>query len=453
MKAELGFSSSELSASTNVDTVSGGQVPYNKGMEGTTKSFPKGFLWGTATSAHQVEGGNRNDWTEWERENAERLAHEAKRNWPPRQQERFPEMFEPENYISGRAVDHYNRYEEDFYLMQELGINAYRFSIEWSRIEPEEGKCNEIEIEHYRKVMHALRARGIEPFVTLWHWTNPLWIRDIGGWENPKTIEYFGRYAERVAAAFPSVRFFTTLNEPEAFARHGYILKDRPPAHGNACKAYRVLRHLSEGHKEAARVLKKRNSKAEVGFTESLVHFEPFNRWPHNMWATEVVRWWRNNPLFEKFVSDSDFIGLQYYFHSRIRLNPFVSRWGVQFNENKEVSDLGWEIYPEGMYHVLKSLTQYGKPIYVTENGVADADDRLRAGFIEKHVYNVRRAMREGTDVRGYFYWSLMDNFEWSEGFWPRFGLVGIDYQNNLKRRVRPSAYEYAKIIKANTIK
>ncbi len=160
--------------------------------------FPAGFFWGAATSSHQVEGGNVNDWSEWEKANAQRLAKEAKQKWQPWQQERFPEMFDPQNYISGRACDHYNRHEEDFDIAKQLGHNAHRFSIEWSRVEPEEGKFNEEAIEHYRKVILSLRARGFEPFVTLWHWTNPLWIHDIGGPENKKFPLYFSRYAKYV---------------------------------------------------------------------------------------------------------------------------------------------------------------------------------------------------------------------------------------------------------------
>ena len=156
--------------------------------------FPDGFLWGAATSAYQVEGGNVNDWSEWEKKNADRLAGEAKTKWQKWQQEKFPEMFDPKNYICGRACDFYNRYESDLDIAKSLGLNAFRISIEWSRIEPEEGKFDEREIEHYRKVIEAIRARGMEPFVTLWHFTNPLWLEEIGGVENNKFPSYFSRY-------------------------------------------------------------------------------------------------------------------------------------------------------------------------------------------------------------------------------------------------------------------
>ncbi len=387
--------------------------------------FPKNFLWGSATSAHQVEGGNHNDWTEWEKT----TGHE----------------------LSGRACDHYNRFREDFDIAKSLNQNAHRFSIEWSRIEPEEGKWNEKEIQHYQEVIDALRERGIEPFVTLWHWTNPVWIRDIGGWENPKTADYFVRYVEKAVRSLSGVKFYTTHNEQEAFARHGYFLKDRPPAKGNFFTAYKVLKNLKISHKLAYQVIKKFNPNLQVGFSESLVYFEPYNFWPHNILLMKLVKWWRNNTFFDEFAKYSDFLGLQYYFHSRIRLNPFISQWGIQFNENKEVSDMGWEIYPEGIYHVLKDLAKYNKPIYITENGVADAKDIHREKFIKEHLKWVHKAISEGVDVRGYFYWSLLDNFEWQLGFWPRFGLVEMDYQT-MERNIRQSAWEYAKIAKENAV-
>ncbi|TSC80780.1 MAG: beta-glucosidase [Parcubacteria group bacterium Gr01-1014_29] len=398
------------------------------------KKFPDGFLWGAATSAHQVEGDNRNDWTEWEKKNAERLSKTNGAKYPP------------ENYISDQACDHYSRYEEDFDIAKSLGHNAHRFSIEWSRVEPEEGKFDEKEIEHYRDVIRALRERGMEPFVTLWHWTNPIWFAEAGGWENKKATEYFVRYVEKVVDVLGDVKFWITMNEQEAFARHGYFTKDRPPATGTIFTAYHVLKKLVHAHEQAYQVIKNIRPKSLVGFSESRVFFEPYNRLPHNLLATKLIAWWRNNAFFDQFVKHSDFIGQQYYFHSRVRLNPFVSHWGFQYNENKKVSDMGWELYPEGLYHVLTDLTKYKKPIYITENGLADARDEHRAWFIREHVRWMKKAMDEGADVRGYFYWSLLDNFEWDKGFWPRFGLVEVNYQT-LERTIRPSAWEYKKII------
>ncbi len=190
---------------------------------------------------------------------------------------------------------------------------------------------------------------------------------------------------------------------------------------------------------------------AQVGFSESVVYFEAYqNRFIHRV-VMRLVRWWRNNPFIDTFVAHADFIGLQYYFHTRVRLNPWKSRWGLQYNENKTVSDFGWEIYPAGIYHALKELHTYGKPIYVTENGLADTQDKYRADFIRNHIYWCARAMTEGVDLRGYLHWSLLDNYEWTEGFSKRFGLVEMNY-DTLERTVRPSAHVYRDIIKENAI-
>ena len=400
--------------------------------------FPKNFFWGAATSAHQVEGNNHNDWTEWEHANAKRLSKESGGKYPP------------ENYISDKACDHYNRFRKDFDIAKSLGHNAHRFSIEWSRIEPEEGKWDEKEIEHYRDVIRALRERRIEPFVTLWHWTNPVWFANSGGWLRKDSPKIFARFCLKAAESFPDMKYWITLNEPEAFPRHGYLIKDRPPAHGNIFSMFLSLRNFSRAHKEAYRAMKNYKKSFFIGYSESSVYFEPFNWMPHNILAMKLLRWWRNNPFFGRMAEYSDFIGLQFYFHTRVWIHP-KSQWWFQFNENKETTDMGWEIYPEGIYHVLKDLKKYNKPIYITENGLADAKDIHREKFIKEHLKYIHKAISEGVDVRGYFYWSLLDNFEWDKGFWPRFGLVEMNYRT-MERKTRQSAYAYAKIAKENSL-
>ncbi|MGB4833995.1 MAG: family 1 glycosylhydrolase, partial [Candidatus Moraniibacteriota bacterium] len=188
--------------------------------------FPKGFLWGAATAAHQVEGGQHNDWSEWEKQNANRLARESEASfrWNPHWKKFESEATDPANYISGEACDHWNRYEEDFDILKSLNLSAYRFSIEWSRIEPEMGKFDEAAIEHYRQMIQALRARGIEPFVTLWHWTLPLWLSKEGGIAAKNFPCYFEYFVEKMVLAFGNdVRFWVTLNEPDVVASHGYL--------------------------------------------------------------------------------------------------------------------------------------------------------------------------------------------------------------------------------------
>ncbi|MEK9154654.1 MAG: glycoside hydrolase family 1 protein [Patescibacteria group bacterium] len=416
--------------------------------------FPKGFYWGAATSAHQVEGNNHNDWSEWEKENAERLAREAKNKWQKWQQEKFPEMFEPENYISDRACDHYNRYEEDFDIAKSLGHNAHRFSIEWSRIEPEEGKFNEDEIEHYRKVIKALRERGIEPFVTLWHWTIPLWVRDKGGVANKYFSEYFSRYAERMAQKLADIKFWITLNEPTAVIAMAYTKGDWPPQKRNPITALKVYKTLAQAHNEAYKKIHAVSPEARVGFVNILSYIEPHNKNSlFDKLTARIAKYFSNEKFLNLTNNNNDFLAIDYYFHNRLKFP------GKLKNEKKEVSDMGWELYPEGIFHVLSDLKKYKKPIYITENGLADAEDARREWFIKESLRNVFRAISEGVDVRGYLYWSLLDNFEWDKGFWPRFGLVEIDYSAKgesasggkmMERKIRPSAYEYAKICKNN---
>lgn len=397
--------------------------------------FPQDFYWGAATSAHQVEGGNVNQWSEWEKQNAAKLAEKAKASLC---REKFPEMLNPANYISGRTTDHYHRFAEDFDLAKSLRHNAHRFSIEWSRIEPREGEFDQKEIEHYRRVVSALKERGIEPFVTLYHWTFPLWFRDKGGWENSKSPEYFEKFVAHVARPLKDVKFWMIANEPMIYAGHGYAHAYWPPQKRNPFKFFKVLNNLVRAHRLVHYSLHTRLTGCQVGHVENIVHFEG------NILARLADSFW-NHHFLKKVKTHIDFIGLNYYFHNHI------SGFKFNQNENKEVTDMGWEIYPEGIYHVLKNLRQYQKPIYITENGLADRDDVKREKFIKDHLVWVHKAIQEGVDARGYFHWSLLDNFEWDKGFWPRFGLIEVDFKT-LERRIRPSARAYAQICQTNTL-
>jgi len=410
------------------------------------KRFPENFYWGSATSAHQVEGGTRNDWTEWEEANAERLAKEAERKFG--RLSRWPDIKKqaqnPQNYISGKACDHYNRYEKDFDIVKSLGHSAYRFSIEWSRIEPEEGKWNEKEIEHYRQAIAALRARNLEPFVTLWHWTIPLWLQDKGGVKSKKFPEYFAKYAKKMAVELPDVKFWITLNEPEIYPANSYLKGIWPPQKRCIRSYWRVTKNLIHAHNAAFDVIKKIGSGAKVGIAKNNINFEAYQNKFINRLLKKLIDWLWNFYFLDKVSDKQDFIGLNHYFHNRID-------YGFNKNENKKISDMGWELYPGGIYHVLKDLKKYNKPIYITENGLADARDVNREWFIKETLRNIHRAIQEDVDVKGYFYWSLLDNFEWDKGFWPRFGLVEIDYKT-MERKIRPSARVYAEICKNNAI-
>ncbi|MDP3779339.1 MAG: glycoside hydrolase family 1 protein [bacterium] len=406
-------------------------------------TFPKDFLWGAATSSHQVEGNNHNDWSEWEKKNAERLAKEAEQkfgtfpSWPHIKEE----AQKPENYISGIACDHYNRFKEDFDIAKQLGHNAHRFSIEWSRIEPEEGKFDDKEIEHYRDVIKALRERGLEPFVTLWHWTMPIWLAEKGGVGNRKFPFYFSRFCDRVVSAFgDEVRFYITLNEPDVFTLNSYLRGIWLPQKKSLWWYYRITANLIRAHRAAYSSIKKIKPKAQLGVSVSLTFFESSGGFINNI-VTRILHYLRNIHFLRHIRSTQDFVGVNYYFHN-------MFRYGMNKNKNERVSDMGWELYPEGMYQVLKDAAQYKKAIYITENGLADMEDSQRAWFIREMLRQVSHAMQEGADIRGYFHWSLLDNFEWDKGFWPRFGLVDIN-RKTLERKIRPSAWEYKKIIEA----
>jgi beta-glucosidase len=440
--------------------------------------FPEGFLWGSATSAYQVEGGiENNDWAE--------AAKEGK----------VPS--------AGRACDHYDRYEEDFDIAKSLGQNAHRFSIEWSRIEPEEGRFDETEIEHYRKVIKALRERGIEPFVTLWHFTLPIWFAKKGGFENKKAPFYFSRYCEYVvrnlgrrspvrdrlvpleisrnmprldessrkslmgpaesAAATASrrsvskgVNFWITINEPLVFAGMGYLDGKWPPFKNwrkpmGFLRFLKVVDNLVTSHNITYKKLKKLDVNFKIGVAHQYTFFE--SNWnPFYKLSASILNWFMNLRFLNKISRHQDFIGLNHYVRQKVSLGASRADRTPITEENKsKVSDMGWEIYPRSIYEVLMQLKRYKKPIYITENGLADAKDEKRVGYIKDYLSQVWRAIHDGVNVRGYFYWSLLDNFEWAEGFRPRFGLVEVDYKT-MERKIRPSAYEYKRICETNSL-
>ncbi|MFA4999909.1 MAG: family 1 glycosylhydrolase [Patescibacteria group bacterium] len=401
--------------------------------EKTDLIFPPQFFWGCATSAHQVEGGLVNDWTEWEK-SPRRLADLAKK------------QLDPLDFISGTAVNSYIENNADIACLKELNANAYRFSVDWSRIEPEEGKFSTAALEYYKDFIKKLRAQGVEPFVTLWHWPLPLWLRDRGGWENREIVGYFKRFTEKVAAYFNTeVNFWITLNEPMVYASQSYLVGEWPPQKCNPFALWRVINNLAAAHRVAYGVLKNIDAGNQVGIAKHNIYFEAGNNAFVNRVLKVVADWWWNYRFLNKIKSHQDFIGLNYYFHNFVNYG-----FNGQFSYKKK-SDIEWGLHPEGIYHLLKDLKKYALPIYITENGLADRGDQHRAWYITEILKNVHRAISEGTDVKGYFHWSLIDNFEWAEGFRPRFGLYEIDYQT-YERKARPSARFYADICKNNRI-
>lgn len=397
-------------------------------------AFPRGFLWGTATAAHQVEGYAHNDWSEWEQSEA-RLRDLKARN------------LKIEDFVSGKACDSYNRWREDLDLVQELGCNAYRFSLEWSRLEPEEGSWNMAEMERYKTILKEMRQRGIRSFVTLWHWTNPVWVAKEGGWANRKIVERFERFAGFVAEHLGEhIDFWVTLNEPLMHIAHGYFTGKFPPNRKkDLFGSLKVLNNLANAHKSAYRAIHGRFPEAQVSIAMTSGYFSSAHKNnPIERLIVAIAHYLRNELFVRRIAGHYDYLGVNYYHHDRIVWYPPFKK-----NLNERVSDFGWEIYPEGIYHVLKNYGKYGKPIYILENGVADREDKLRKDFIIDHLKHVHRAIGEGADVRGYFYWSLLDNFEWADGYGMKFGLFAVD-SRTCERTKRPSADTYSSICEGN---
>jgi beta-glucosidase len=417
--------------------------------------FPQGFLWGAATAAHQVEGGNsNNDWWEWEHRGG-KIA---------------------DGTTSEIACDQFNRYEEDFDLAKRFGHNAHRLSLEWSRIEPEQGIFSSKAIDHYRRVLEALHERGIEPIVTLHHFTTPLWIAKDGGWENASIVEYFIRYAKVVASELGElIKLWNTINEPNVYVYESYIDGTGPPGASSLRSASIVLVNMLRAHALAYHTIHEtsRASECQVGIAKHMRIFDPmrqghpidrtlawisdflFNRWFLEAIETGRLAWPIGIGQQVQILSGTqDFIGLNYYSRDMTKfslLKPQMLFMEHIVNPGSPVNDLGWEIYPEGIYRLLLRLKEYNKPIYITENGIPALDDAKRVAYLRDHLSQVHRAITEGADVRGYLHWSLLDNFEWAEGLTPRFGLFGMDYETQ-ERTPRPSAEAYAKVATENRL-
>lgn len=398
-----------------------------------TLKFPKGFLWGAATSAYQVEGGNTNaDWWQWEKK------------------------VQPKDKRSLQAADQYHLYPEDFRLAKKLLHNAHRLSIEWSRIEPEEGLFNLEAIEHYRSELKLLKKLKIKVMLTLHHFTNPKWFVQKGGWEVYSSIDCFARFVERVVADLKEyVDFWITINEPSVYTFMGYLAGTWPPQKKSSFATINVYNNLARAHVKAYQIIHSHLKNAAVGIAQNVSSFEALHHHSLIEAIAEAGLDIGNNHLFY-FLSGKnthDFLGLNYYFNRYIFFNGEASLPSfVDISTTKKaVSDLGWEIYPEGIFDVLMDFSDYHKSIYITENGLASTNDDRRCRFLIAYLQEIYHAISSGVNIKGYFHWSLIDNFEWSDGFVPRFGLVEVDYATQ-KRTPRPSAYVYQEIIQRNGI-
>ncbi len=425
------------------------------GPRDTSSVFPPDFIWGVAASSHQVEGGTTNNqWAEWEKRG----------------------RIKSKDCV-GLACDWWGNAEQDFDLARSLGVNALRLSVEWSRIEPEEGAWDDTALTRYRQMLKALHARGIRPFVTLHHFTNPLWFERKGAFLNKESVPLFQRFTQRVVGALGDLcHDWVTFNEPNVYASLGYFLGEFPPGKkGRFIQAAQVTRHLCLAHAAAYQTIHTLQNNANVGWAQHYVVFKP-RRPEHRIdrgicgfiarrfndnFAEGVLNGIAPFPLnkfgerLPEVKGACDFVGINYYSRLRVGFEPKSPKtlfFQITVPPHKPQGDSGIEVpygeaYPQGLRQAVEHFAPFEKPIYILENGVPDRADRIRPWVIESTVGQMRDLLSEGVDLRGYFHWTLTDNFEWGEGWHLRFGLYELDLATQ-KRTPRPSAELYARLIR-----
>lgn len=416
--------------------------------------FPEGFLWGTATAAHQVEGGNtNNNWTAWENEPGRIVLGQK----------------------SGLACDWWGgRWKEDLENAAGAGQNTHRFSVEWSRIQPRPDRWDDESLEHYRQIIKGMIRLGLKPMLTLHHFTDPLWLYEKGGWENDDAPRYFAAYVSRVVAALKDlVDFWVTINEPDVYVTSGYIGGDFPPGKNDLGAAFKVMRNLLKGHAAAYRIIHDLQPEAQVGYAKNYRGFEPAHAWfPPDVWITRftfgsyndafsnalvdgVLRFALKKESVPEAVGAQDFVGINYYTMDKVAFKPlavkdvFSRRYfpaGAELSENGFIANL-----PRGMAAALKWAHKFNLPIYITENGVEDSKDTMRPGYTVSHLHEIWKTANFNWNVRGYYHWSQVDNFEWERAWTQRFGLWGLELDTQ-KRVRRPSVDLYAEICRQNAI-
>ena len=352
------------------------------------------------------------------------------------------EAKDPANYVSAGLAGHYDNYEHDFDLLKKMNLNAYRFSVEWSRIEPSEGSWDAEAIEHYKEYVRALKKRGITPMLTLFHFTLPVWFAEKGGFEKRSNIKYFVRFAEKILNELGAdIKYVITINEPETYAAQSYYEGNWPPSVRSKWRFYKVLRNLIRAHNKTAKMIHGLNRSYKVSIAKNSAYIYPGD----NAWVTRlsahIFQYFQDDYVIKRVRKTCDFLGVNYYFSSRV--------YGYRIhNPDEQVSDLGWDLSPENLQFVLERLhDKYKMPIIITENGLADGKDGKRKWWLAQTIHAMQHALRYGVQLEGYFHWSLMDNFEWAHGKWPRFGLIEVDYKTG-QRKMRQSAITFSNVIK-----
>ena len=429
--------------------------------------FPKNFYWGTASAAPQIEGAWNVD------------------GRTPSIWDVAPAGKVKNNDTTHEACDHYHRYKEDVQLMKELGLKSYRFSISWSRCVPEEGKVNPKGLQFYSDLVDELIANGIEPMVTIYHWDLPVWVQEKGGWLSESIIPLFAEYTKVVVEALSDrVKWWIPMNEPQAFIMNGHMTGAHAPFKNRYLALSKMTRICMLAHAESVKAVRKyARQPVKVGIAMAAGAFVPKEESKEAIQdarrksyyegiGTMGNRWWGDPILLGEPVTaygvyrsrkkdmlkikcDLDFLGVNVY-------QPFQEgSWGNKpaSGDPDRLTSMGWIIDGRCLYWTIRFMHErYGLPVMVTENGMADNDvvsadgkvhDEKRIRFIHEYLSGVKRAVSEGIPVLGYQYWSMLDNFEWAEGYEPRFGIVHVDYKTQ-KRTLKDSAYEYKKIIESN---
>lgn len=415
--------------------------------------LPSGFLWGCATAAHQVEGGNINDWWRWEQEKGH--------------------IYQDQQ--AGQACEWWSgRYAEDFDRAAQMHNNAHRLSVEWSRIEPSPGQFDLAALDRYRMMLRALRERGLTPMVTLHHFTNPLWLMDKGGWAWDETPKRFATFAAKVVEALKDeCTLWCTINEPMVFVMTSYFFGERPPGGKNPLVAFTVIANLLRAHAAAYHAIKAEQPQAQVGFASNHIGIKPeIPAWVHaplaafvdsvyndtfiNAFRDGVVRFPVGSVRIPNLQGTLDWVGLQYYFDYAVAWKP-TNPLGL-FIDLRKPRDLipgppTWGgLNPAGIFPQIKRLYKKTRvPIYITEVGVPDGEDAIRPQFMVETIRAVWTAVNFNYPIKGLFWWSLIDNFEWLMGYDPQynFGLYQVDFATQ-QRTPRTSAQIYSEICEAN---
>ncbi len=419
-----------------------------------TFNFPQSFLWGTATSSYQNEGNNNNsNWSLWENQEG-RVANSQK---------------------SGLACNWWGgKWKEDFNRIEETFQNSLRLSIEWSRVQPEPGHWDENAIDHYRLMLQDLNRRGIRPMVTLHHFSDPIWLTEIDGWENPDVIEFFGKFVKKlVEALMEYCNLWITINEPNVYTIEGYVEGIFPPGKSNLRSAYSVMLNMLKAHAKAYDIIHRLQPSAQVGVAINYRHFMPenslnpldrtvsailynnFNNSFNNAIATGNLNFAFKQSSIRQVMNSQDFVGVNYYTTDKIQFN--LLRYKKLFHETKV--PVGYELsenrsitnYPHGMNRAISWARKFQKPIYLTENGIEDSSDSLRPSYIIQHLYELWGTTNYIIPIKGYFYWTLVDNFEWERGWTQRFGLWSMDTETQI-RKPRRSVDLYAEICRSNSL-